>query len=91
MAPCFVLLQNRCTNGLKTDRCYFLLTAFLAFTKQAYIAMPLMLAFAWGTLYVGLLSLLHNRGLGLKGRATFGPEAIDYIPTPQAEQEAEAA
>jgi cellulose synthase/poly-beta-1,6-N-acetylglucosamine synthase-like glycosyltransferase len=56
---------------------YFMFTAYIALMRQAYIAMPLMLVFASGTLYVGLLSLLHSHGVGLKGKATFGPEAID--------------
>ncbi len=66
---------------------YFLVTAYMAFSKQAYIAMPLMLVFAGGTLYVGLLSLLHSRGVGLKGKMLFGPTHVDAAPAETAQEE----
>ncbi len=66
---------------------YFLLTAYLAFQKGAYLALPLMLVFAGGTLYIGLLSILHSRGVGLKGRAIFGPAHFDQAPAESAATE----
>lgn len=69
---------------------YFILTAVIAFTKHAFIAMPLMLVFAAGTLYVGLTSLLHSRGVGLKGRAVFGPEHVDCSSTRDVPEEVPA-
>lgn len=69
---------------------YFVLTAFLAFTRDAYIAMPLMIVFAGGTLYVGITSMLHSRGIGLKGKAVFGPEHVDCPSVQDVPQEASA-
>ena len=67
---------------------YFLFTAYIAFINRAYIAMPLMLVFSGGTIYVGLLSLLHNYGLGMKSKASFGPEAVDCVVAEETEKEA---
>jgi cellulose synthase/poly-beta-1,6-N-acetylglucosamine synthase-like glycosyltransferase len=69
---------------------YFLVTAYIALMNSAYIAIPLMLVFAGGTLYVGILSLFHCHGLGLKGKTTFGPETID-CPAVVAADEKDAA
>jgi len=67
---------------------YFLFTAYIALMNRAFVAMPLMLVFAGGTLYVGILSLLHSHGVGLKARATFGPEAIDCAAAAKTELDA---